>query len=176
MNKMIAGVISLSLLGAGFAAVAAPAPVNQQQQNTQQMNDNGNNHRGNNNGYCDGNGGGRHGMMRGNHNGNNNHNGRGYHNNRAPVYQASQTTTTPGETLKKMISDAPAVNKDGKKYHVRASVRDMNHNQLYQSSVTTDAPKDALTKMAGDVPAPVSGQQYYVRTSIVEILPDNTAQ
>ncbi|WP_413492955.1 hypothetical protein [Morganella psychrotolerans] len=175
MNKMIASVIGLSLLGAGFAAVAAPAPVNQQQQNTQNMNDNGNYHRGNNNGYCDGNGG-RHGMMRGNHNGNNNHNGRGYHNNRAPIYQASQTTATPGETLKKMISDAPAVNKDGKKYHVRASVRDMNHNQMYQSSVTTDAPKDALTKMAGDVPAPVSGQQYYVRTSIVEILPDNTAQ
>lgn len=75
-----------------------------------------------------------------------------------------------------MISDALAVNKDGKQYYARASVRDMNNNQIYQSSVTTDAPKDALTKMAGDVPAPVSGQQYYVRTSIVEILPVNTAQ
>ena len=133
MKKIIAGVIGLSLLGAGMTAFAAPAPVNQPQQNG------------------------------------------GY--NRAPVFQSALTTATPGEALKKMSADAPAVSKDGKQYFVRASVRDMNGNTLYQSSLSTATPKEALTKMAGDAPAAASGQQYYVRAGIMEILPvNNTAQ
>ncbi|CAM6993717.1 hypothetical protein [Morganella morganii] len=169
MKKIIAGVIGLSLLGAGMTAFAAPAPVNQPQQNGQYMNGYGN---------CDGNGG-RH-MMRGNHDGRGYHNNRGYHNggyNRAPLFQSALTTATPGEALKKMSADAPAVSKDGKQYFVRASVRDMNGNTLYQSSLSTATPKEALTKMAGDAPAAASGQQYYVRAGIMEILPvNNTAQ
>ncbi|MBW5405900.1 hypothetical protein ACISK3_10455 [Morganella morganii] len=166
MKKIIASVIGLSLLGAGFTAAAAPAPANQPQQNGQYMDGNGNHQRGN--GYCDGNGG-RH-MKRGNHD------GRGYQKNRAPVFQSSLTTATPGEALKKMSADAPAINKDGKQYFVRASVRDINGNTLYQSSLSTTTPKEALVKMAGDVPAAASGQQYYVRAGIMEILPVNTAQ
>lgn len=176
MKKIIASVIGLSLLGAGFTAIAAPAPANQPQQNGQYMDGNGNNngyyHRGN--GYCDGNGG-RH-MMRGNHDGHSYHNNRGYHNNRAPVFQSSLTTATPGEALKKMSADAPAISKDGKQYFVRASVRDINGNTLYQSSLSTATPKEALAKMAADAPAAASGQQYYVRAGIMEILPVNTTQ
>lgn len=165
MKKIIASVIGLSLLGAGFTAIAAPAPANQPQQNGQYMDGNG---------YCDGNGG-RH-MMRGNHDGRGYHNKRGYHNNRAPVFQSSLTTATPGEALKKMSADAPAISKDGKQYFVRASVRDINGNTLYQSSLSTATPKEALAKMAADAPAAASGQQYYVRAGIMEILPVNTAQ
>lgn len=165
MKKIIASVIGLSLLGAGFTAIAAPAPANQPQQNGQYMDGNG---------YCDGNGG-RH-MMRGNHDGRGYHNKRGYHNNRAPVFQSSLTTATPDEALKKMSADAPAISKDGKQYFVRASVRDINGNTLYQSSLSTTTPKEALAKMAADAPAAASGQQYYVRAGIMEILPVNTAQ
>ncbi|HFZ6041483.1 TPA: hypothetical protein ACILHV_004969, partial [Escherichia coli] len=98
--------------------------------------------------------------MRGNHDGRGHHNKRGYHNggyNRAPVFQSALTTATPGEALKKMSADAPAVSKDGKQYFVRASVRDINGNTLYQSSLSTTTPKEALAKMAGDAPAAASG-------------------
>ena len=51
----------------------------------------------------------------------------------------------------------------------------MNGNTLYQSSLSTATPKEALAKMAGDAPAAASGQQYYVRAGIMEILPVNNA-
>lgn len=120
MKKMIAGVIGLSLLGVGFTAAAVQTSANSPQQNTQYMSGNSSYHESN---------GGRHGMMRGGHD-NSGH--RGEHNGRTSVYRASQSTTSPGETLKKMSADAPALNKDGKQYYVHTSIDEIQPGSSVQ--------------------------------------------